>query len=248
MAMLKNSGTLQNTWISKGIHSFMASVWGGSEQVRDYFSLRKKNDELADINFRQQQLIRKYREITGVDFSADSVPESIGNFRYIPARIAKTSNNKQHNYLIIAKGSEDGVVPDSGVITENGVIGIIDAVGKHYSFARSFRNADMSVSARIGRQGALGSLSWNGYSSNGAILKDVPQHISIHQGDTVFTSGFSSFFPPDIPLGILGEYRVENGATYEIKVSLFEDFATLRYVTLVNNINVGEIAELENGE
>ena len=64
-------------------------------------------------------------------------------------------------------------------------------------------------------------------------------------GDTVFTSGFSSIFPPDIPLGTAGEAKVVNGATYEIKVKLFEDFNSLRYVTVVENIGKDEIKRLE---
>ena len=55
------------------------------------------------------------------------------------------------------------------------------------------------------------------------------------KGDTIYTSGYSSIFPPDIPLGILGDAKIVNGATYEINVDLFEDFGALRYVTIVDN-------------
>ncbi len=64
-------------------------------------------------------------------------------------------------------------------------------------------------------------------------------------GDTVFTSGFSSIFPPDVPLGTTGESRIVNGATYEIEISLFEDFGSLRYVTIVENLGRREIRDLE---
>ena len=244
--MLRNNGQMQDIWISRGVHSFMANVWGCTENIRHYFSLKKENDALAERIYRQEQTIRKYREITGKDFAEDSIPETVGNFRYIPASVAKTGRNSQHNYLIISKGSKDGIVKMSGIITEKGVLGIIDAVGKNYSYGRSFRNSDMTISARIGHEGAVGAISWDGLSSNGAILREVPQHIMLHAGDTVYTSGFSSIFPPDIPLGIIGEYKVENGATYEIKVELFEDFSSIRYVTVVNNVSTEEISELEN--
>jgi hypothetical protein len=36
-----------------------------------------------------------------------------------------------------------------------------------------------------------------------------------------------------------------NGATYEIKVRLFEDFGALRYVTVVENMGKEEMKELE---
>ena len=70
--------------------------------------------------------------------------------------------------------------------------------------------------------------------------------MEITQGDTIFTSGFSSIFPPDIPLGIAGESKIVNGSTSEIKVRLFEDFSALRYVTIVENLGKAEIKQLEH--
>ena len=70
--------------------------------------------------------------------------------------------------------------------------------------------------------------------------------MDISVGDTVYTSGFSSIFPPDIPLGVTGESRIVNGSTSEIKVRLFEDFASLRYVTIVENLGRKEIKLLED--
>ena len=67
-------------------------------------------------------------------------------------------------------------------------------------------------------------------------------------GDTVFTSGFSSIFPADIPLGLTGESKLVNGATLVIKVRLFEDIRRLRYVTIVSNNDRAEIENLLNEE
>ena len=245
LVMLYNNGPLQNIWISKGIHAFHAVVWGGAENIRNYFSLRKRNDMLAEENFRLSKIIAEYHRITGKEVSADTLPDVIGGYRYINATAVKVSNNRQHNYLVIDKGSEDGIAELSGLITSNGVVGVIDAVGKHYSYARSFKSSGMVVSARIGREGPAGELTWNGISSNGAVLREIPQHIPVQPGDTVFTSGFSSIFPADIPLGITGDATVVNGSTYNIDVTLFTDFRALRYVTVVSNVNSGEITALE---
>lgn len=88
-------------------------------------------------------------------------------------------------------------------------------------------------------------MTWDGFSSNGAILKEIPHHVEFQPGDTVYTSGYSSIFPPDIPLGTTGDSRIVNGATYEIEISLFEDFGALRYVTVVENMGREEIKSLE---
>ena len=178
------------------------------------------------------------------ELPADNVA---GNFRYIPANIVKISNNTHHNYLIIGKGSEDGVSEGAGVITGKGAIGVIDAVSRNHSYARSFKNHEMNISARLGKEGAVGPMAWDGFSSSRAILSEIPHHVEFEKGDTVYTSGYSSIFPPDIPLGTAGEAKIVNGATYDIEVTLFEDFGALRYVTIVENIGKEEIEKLEDG-
>ena len=170
LVMLRHNGQMQNIWISKGIHAVQGAIWGGTESVRNYFSLRRQNDSLATENSRLRNIIREYRSLTGKTISADSVGNVIGGFRYTHATTVKVSNNKQHNYLILDKGSEDGIEEFSGIITDKGVIGIIDAVGKNYSYARSFKNTGMVVSARIGKEGPVGEMIWDGVSSNGAQL------------------------------------------------------------------------------
>ena len=65
--------------------------------------------------------------------------------------------------------------------------------------------------------------------------------MKFEEGDTVYTSGFSTIFPPDIPIGRITGSRIVNGATFEIKVSLFQDFSSVRHVCLVRNRDLDEI-------
>lgn len=249
--MLANNNAIQRLWFAQAAHRFMAKAWGASEEIKYYFSLKKQNEMLAAENFFLNEKLRFYSErLTEMAQSSLPLPESgnDGGFEYQNASIVKISNNKQHNYIIIDKGSEDGITTRSGILTSQGVVGIIDAVSKHYSYALSFRNADVSISARLGQEGAVGPLIWDGHSTNGAILKEIPLQYKFQPGDTVWTSGYSSIFPPDIPLGVTGDSRIVNGATNEIKVTLFQDFTALRFVTVVNNRNLEDIEELEAHE
>ena len=81
--------------------------------------------------------------------------------------------------------------------------------------------------------------------THGAILQEVPLQYKYAIGDTVYTSGHSLMFPPDIPLGVAGDARVINGATNEIKVDLFQDFTAIRYVTVVHNTAFDEVEEFD---
>ena len=246
LSMLRNNAPLQNTWIAKGGQAVMGGLWGMSQDVGDYFSLRQANDSLALENFRLRLRVAQIEKFVSDTLRISDIPGTTLGFKYIPATISKISNNTQHNYIIIDKGSDDGVLQGDGVITGKGAVGVIDAVSRNFSYARSFKNHGMSISARVGKTGISGPLVWDGVSSNGALLKEIPLHMEIAVGDTIYTSGFSSIFPPDIPLGTAGESRIVNGSTSEIKVSLFEDFSALRYVTVVENLGRKEIKELED--
>jgi hypothetical protein len=245
--MLRSNGVIQNFLISKQIHSFMGKIWGGSESLKQYFSLKDENQKLANDNFILMQKLQKYENIQAKE-KLNSLIENISmrpQFSYMPVTIVKVSKNKQHNYLILGQGEDNGVKAKSGIITVDGVLGIVNAVGKHYSYAVSIQNTELCVSARIGNEGAIGPLVWDGKTSTGAILQAIPLQYKFSPGDTVYTSGYSSIFPPDIPLGIAGESRIVNGATYDIKVKLFKDPGTVRYAIVVRNLGTPEIEELE---
>lgn len=248
LLMLSHNNQLQRLWIARISHGFMARTWGTTQAISDYFSLKGQNDRLALENDRLQRIVRSY-ELAAKEADPASRPVLMDNgFNYIPATIVKSSSNTQHNYLIIDKGSEDGVVRNSGIITTDGVIGIVDAVSPHYSYAISFLNTELFISARLGESGAVGPLAWDGTSSDGAILKEIPLQFKFEPGDTVYTSGYSSIFPPDIPIGVAGESKIINGATNEIKVRLFQNHKALKYVTVVGNTRAEEIEAIENQE
>ena len=250
LGMLRHGDSLQDLFISRAAHGFLGYFWGLSESIADYASLRTENRHLAEEILRLTETITRLEEEAAAAAARDSADYTTawrGKYEFIPAEVIKNSVNKQHNYLIIGKGSDDGVRPQTGIITSRGVIGIVDAVSRHYSYAISFLNSDSSISARIGKDGAAGPMAWDGKGSGNALLREIPLQVKFEEGDTVYTSGFSTIFPPDIPIGRITGSRIVNGATFEIKVSLFQDFSSVRHVCLVRNRDLDEIMSLEKG-
>lgn len=245
IVMLNHNNSMQRLWTMRLSHGFMAKTWGFTQKVRGYFSLAGQNEELALENHRLREMIREYEDAAkATDISLQSVARDDG-FVYTPAQIIKSGTNSQHNYLILDKGSEDGIVQNSGIISSKGVIGIVDAVSRHYSYAISFLNTEVNISSRLGGTGAVGPLAWDGKNTDGAILKEIPLQYRYSPGDTVYTSGYSVIFPPDIPLGTAGNASIINGATNEITVNLFQDYTALKFVTIVRNTRAAEIEALE---
>ena len=247
LQLLARNAELQRIWIARAAHGVMGTVWGSTQKVANYFKLRRINEDLAKENFELREELQAYRSEAHAR-RTDSLGVALGRvkgFDYIPAEVIKISRNKQHNYMILNKGYEDGIQEKSGIITRNGVVGIIDAVSAHHAYAFSFQNSDISISGRLGEEGATGLLVWDGIRSDGAILQEIPLQFKYEVGDTVYTSGHSLVFPPDIPLGIAGDAKVINGATNEIRVDLFQDFTAIRYVTVVHNTAFDEVEDFE---
>lgn len=247
VGLLAGSSSIHDIWITRFSHRVMGWVWGSSEKLRDFLALEEQNAKLAEENFRMAEELRYYRQMSETYMRSEELLRYgiSDNHVYTLASIVKISRNTQHNYIILDKGSVDGVKPNSGIISNNGVIGIVDAVGKHFCYGRTLMNSGISVSARIGKTGAMAPMSWDGIHTNIAILRNLPPHYEVAPGDTVWTSGISTVFPADIPLGITRETRLVNGSTNEVNVELFEDFAAIRYVTIVSSTADEEIREME---
>ena len=225
--VLSHNNPLQRFWLSRISHGFMAKTWGTSQSIRNYFSLKQQNDELALENNRLEALLQAYEAERALDRAGGPALRGDG-FKYTPATIIKSSSNSQHNYIILDKGSDDGIVQNSGIITSKGVVGIVDAVSRHYSYAISFLNTELNIRARLGNEGAVGPLAWDGRTTDKALLREIPLQFKFAPGDTVYTSGYSAIFPADIPLGITGNSRIINGATNESEVTLFQDHSALK--------------------
>ena len=246
LVMLHGTSALQNIWINRASHRVMALLWGSGETLRSHFQLERLNEELQTENARLQERLRAYeaQETERNGLARTGAPPKSG-YRYIPATVVKMSRNRTRNYIILDKGSEDGIRPQSGIISDRGVVGIVEAVDRHYSYGLTLMNPDMSVGARVGGTDVVAPLSWDGISSVGAVVRNIPPHYTIEPGDTVRTSGYSTIFPPGIPIGTTGRTRLVDGSTRQVDVTLFQDFATVRYVTVVDNLERAEIMAVE---
>ena len=245
--MLRSSSTMQDIAINRASLRTSAALWGAGERVRYHFKVEKQNEQLAGRNAELENALREYqlREEKNREEQNSPYPAIRDNYRFISATIVKMSRNVAHNYIILNKGSKDGVTPQCGIITSKGVVGVVKAVGDHYSYALTLMNPNLSISSRVGRSGISAPLSWDGLTSNGARLSDIAPHLSIEPGDTVWTSGFSTIFPSGIPIGTTGKTSNVDGSTIQVDVKLFQDFSNIHYVTIVRNLDRSEIEELE---
>ncbi len=222
---------------------FTGKVYDSYSKAENYFRLPSVNRELAAENAR-------LRELLGINPGIIRIPDSLLQKRndehlkyaYISARIISNSVNQQQNYLTLDKGSEDGIRPDMGIISAGGVAGIITNVSPSYSTGLSLLNTRWNVSAKLSKNNYFGSLVWDGKNYREALLNEIPFHVDVAVGDTIVTSGFSSFFPEGIILGTVESFAKPGGDSfYTIRVKLSVDFKSLSYVEVIENNKKAEI-------
>ncbi len=234
--LLIQNNNYQKTKFVGFTRNIKGSFYQQSVKINNYFHLKEENEKLAKENVQLKNFIEKNLETRADSFK--TVSDSVYNqqYRYIRADIINNSINKQHNYITIDKGSMDGIEREMGVISPNGIVGIISGVSKHFATAISVLNSELKISAQLKNSGHFGSLSWSGRDYRFVQLKDIPLHADINTGDTIVTSGYSAIFPEGIMIGFVEDYEERSGRFLEIEVKLSNDFKKLSNVYVVKNL------------
>jgi rod shape-determining protein MreC len=162
------------------------------------------------------------------------------------AKVVNNSTNRRSNYLTLDRGSLQGVKPEMGVISPDGIVGIVKDVSEHYCSVISFLHKDSRISARVKKNGFIGSMVWEGYDARTGSLKDIAKHVKLAVGDTIVTSSFSAIFPEGVMIGKIGKLNSNTGVNFqEIDVRLSTPFSSLSHVYIVDNVMKEEQQQLE---
>jgi rod shape-determining protein MreC len=244
LLLLTSSSYYQQSVVINKLHAVRGVLHEQVSKLTQYLNLRETNITLATENTALHNELVRYRMERNA--TPGTVTDHTGTplFNYIPATITDNSVNKQHNYIMLNVGAMDHVAPDMGVVTEYGIIGIVMAVTEHYAIVKSLLHTDWRCNVRLVQAGDFGPLQWDGITYNEAVLHDIPQHSNVQIGDTVVTSGYSSIFPPDIPVGVVKSYEIKRGNFYEIRIRLFADFKKIRHVNVVSFLYRNEVKTL----
>jgi rod shape-determining protein MreC len=174
-------------------------------------------------------------------------PDSNLFYRLIPAKVINNSVNKQYNYITLNKGRRHGIIPDMGIVSPEGVVGVVINVSENYATALSLLNSRWSVNAKLAKTNHFGPLYWEGVNPYVAVLNEIPYHVKVEPNDEVITSGFSTLFPEGILIGKVLRVEHEKGNNFQkIWVQLSTDFRGLRYVYLIDNKGKNERDDIEN--
>jgi rod shape-determining protein MreC len=133
-----------------------------------------------------------------------------------------------------------------GVVSEEGVVGIVKTVSKNFSVVIPILNPKIEISCKFKRNNYSGGLLWSGEDYRFANLTDIARHVELALGDTLITSGLTNTFPEGVPVGYIEDFKIkESDAYYKIKVKLAVNFRTLSHVKVINYLNYKEQKNLE---
>lgn len=220
-------------------------IYESANNIGQYFDLKEENQKLLEENNRLKSILfNQEEEFTNIS-NLDTILTN--NYNFTTAQVTKNSYSATNNYLTINKGERDSIKQDFGVITSNGIVGIIDNTSRKYARVLSILNTNSRVNAQLKNTNHFGTLKWDGVSPKIIQLTDIQGLAKITVGDTITTSGNSTIFPKDIPVGEIISFKLnETEDVYNINVKLFNDMTNIRHVSVIKNKDANEISILNN--
>lgn len=234
------NGYQGSVWFTSANH-VIGKVLEWENKGMAYLSMGERNRELTEKNIlleRELEVLRN--EINELKHDSSYTERTLAaKLREVPTLQGHIVSNNvavRDNYITIDKGTKDGVRVKMGVVSGNGIVGIVYQTTKNYSVVMSILNSKSAVSCRIRGTNFFGYLRWNGGNTLCATLDDVPRHARFKIGDAVETSGFSNVFPPGIFVGrIIHIKDSRDGLSFQLTVQLASDLANIRNVAIILN-------------
>ncbi|MEO8583562.1 MAG: rod shape-determining protein MreC [Flavitalea sp.] len=220
--------------------------------VEYYFHLKKTNEMLAAQN---EQLLNVQKNNfqdadTAIKINIDTVRyDTLGTFRrylYRGARVVNNSVGMQNNYITIHRGEKQGVTKDMGVVSANGLVGMVVNTSENFAVVMTMLNRQSSVSAKLQKGGEIGKVQWDGKSPEIITMINIPKSAKVLKGDSVITSGYSLSFPPGIMIGTVAEVVSDKSSNFfSLQIKPSTNFYNVEYVNVVDNLQKEEQKKVE---
>lgn len=225
-------------YLSSGFYNWKYAIY-------QYFGLKEINERLYSENSQLRNRIAMLEDQLGNSLNTMDSLWCFAPFTYIPAQVYRNDYAKMNNYILINKGKKDHIKPDMGVITDKGIVGIVENSSERYSRIISILNSNSSINAGLHKSNHYGSLTWNGRDPNILQLETIPKQAILRVGDTIITHGRSTIFPKGIGIGTIIHYELDQSQNYYlVHVKLFNDMTNLGFVYAIALRDKSQIEKL----
>jgi rod shape-determining protein MreC len=147
------------------------------------------------------------------------------------------------HYVIINRGSNDGILRGMPVVTDQGLVGRVDAVIADAARVQLITDPASMVNVRLQNAQEEGALV--GSATGDVVMQMIPQDATIEIGDLVLTSGLGGSYPPDLIVGQVVNIRSRDFDLFQqATVQPVVDFNRLQIVLVIVNFKPVDISPL----
>lgn len=243
--LISNHSYYQRSSIINSTNQVTGSINRSFHSIRDYFSLKKVNQKLAEENailrsvLSDSLTVGEIREIIVKDTIYGQV------YQYIPAKVVSNTVNKSNNFIMLNQGILQGIRKDMAVIAPAGIVGIVTEVSRNFCTVLPVLHSQSKISAKLKKSDQLGTVVWDGLNYRHGTLADIPTHAVVVIGDTVITSGMSQIFPEGIMIGTVRDIDMDEGDNfYTLRIDFSVDYNSISQVYIVRNFYKEELDRL----
>jgi rod shape-determining protein MreC len=213
---------------------------------RDIVTLRARNAELeTEISQLQTQVIDLQQRVSQTEILAALVDFSRANpeSSYKAASVIGRDPSPFLHYIIINRGSNDGILRGMPVVTNQGLVGRIDAVIADAARVQLITDPNSTVNVQLKNANTdailLGSVT-------GDISLDmIAQGATVQSGDLILTSGLGGGYPPDLIVGqVINVRKLDYELFQQATVQSAVDFTRLDIVLVITNFQAVDITPL----
>ena len=253
-ALIYRNNSYQRSVLLSSANVVVANVSSVSGEVLQYMNLVEKNKALLDKNGQlEMELLHLQDQFQLMQAELDTfsgfVPDSLTTsfpYKSVTATIVNKSVSHAANTLTIDKGRLDGIAPDMGVVSSDGVVGVVSTVSDHFAVVLPLLNPKFRLSCKVLGSSYFGSMQWDGRDVAYANVDELPLHVKFETGDTIVTSGYSALFPAGLIVGqVVDSEKQQDDAFYSIRVKLATSFTSLSQVRVIVNYFQKEQIEIE---
>jgi rod shape-determining protein MreC len=213
---------------------------------RDMAALQQRNSALeTEVSELQAQVIQLQQEVGQTQILAALVDFAQANSenKYKAAAVIGRDPSPFLQYVIINVGSNNGIQRGMPVVTNQGLVGRVDAVIADAARVQLITDPASNVNVRL--QNAQTDASLLGSVTGDVTLDLIPQDVNLQPGDLVLTSGLGGGYPPDLIVGQVVNVRTRDFDLFQqATVQPVVDFNRLQIVLVIINFKPVDFSPL----
>jgi rod shape-determining protein MreC len=202
-------------------------------------ALDRQVAQLTNENSQLKEVEARFKIVAALLDYARANPDQ----RYLAADVVSRDESAFLRYVLLNKGSNDGVTRDMPVVTDQGLVGIVTETTANACKVLLITDASSAVNVRLQGSRAEGVLI--GQESGDLRLLYIGLDIEMKPGDRLVTSGLGGAFPPGLVVGSVASVRKRtNDVSQEADVQSTVDFNRLETVLIITNFTPPDLKPL----